>query len=560
VPFSPDEISKMLSDVPSEALPEALPEKSEDSYRVRGKARAPSDDEVSPGDLSRTRIILPTWHVETTGAGETTKQSPDTRFSAYALRRLIGEGGFGEVWEATQASLGRIVAVKKMRPELHKEAVGHFEDEKALEDDFRREALTTALLEHPNIVPVHDLGVDENGRPLLAMKLVRGQRWDEILWYDRQSMTPEEYHARHIPILVSISQAVAFAHSRGIIHRDLKPSQVMVGDYGEVMLMDWGIAVVYDMRLLSNAIQEVPIGVAPTLAEAINPTGTPAYMAPEQTRASTSGLGPWTDVFLLGGMLYYILTAQSPYSGENAVESFRRAIVGDLIRPDVVCPERPLPQELVRICLKALELEPANRFLSAIDFIDALEAYRTGASNRSESLKLVRSVERELESSHGNYAVLNTCQTHMIRALSLWPENPQANAVMQRIREEFAAAALENKDLVLAALMAEEIENTQVKIQLLDQIHEVQKKVRFSNRQRKLLLVVTAILFVAVIVDVILLYNWARAEDSSALMNRVERAEMRARAAEQALRVHQPDYIAPEFELPDEDVEPADEP
>ncbi len=199
----------------------------------------------------------------------------------YDTTKEIGRGGFGEVWEAVQTSLDRVVAVKRLRRDRVQRADVSKGYVRFMEDAFRREAMTTACLEHPNIVPVHDLASDNEGKPLLAMKLVRGSQWDFLMRTDFNELPVEEFLAKHIPILLSVAQAVAFAHSRGIVHRDIKPGQVMVGEFGEVVLMDWGLAILYDATALKGSGQRLSAMLAREPTSATSPAGTLAFMAPE---------------------------------------------------------------------------------------------------------------------------------------------------------------------------------------------------------------------------------------------------------------------------------------
>ncbi len=254
---------------------------------------------------------------------------PSTEDGPFRLHRFIDRGGYGEVWEATQTSLKRTVALKRLRDDLMLDAA----DERRRTEDFRREALTTAALEHPNIVPVYDAGEDSKGQPQLAMKLVRGKTWKARVEDDRD-LPPDEFLGRHLPILIDVAQAVAFAHSRGVMHRDIKPSQVLVGEFGEALLVDWGLAVCFADGVRTDDGGGRPGAAtgsvrstadAPTcnhLASASCPAGTPAFMAPEQTDNVPDRLGPWTDVYLLGGTLYYLLTGTPPRSGMSAAGAF----------------------------------------------------------------------------------------------------------------------------------------------------------------------------------------------------------------------------------------------
>ena len=433
----------------------------------------------------------------------------------YRLRRLIARGGNGEVYEAYQTSLGRLVAVKRLpsesetgaargtgaspsgtigdgAEEIEEESMGRT---RRVADAFRQEALVAAHLEHPNIVPVHDLGADRRGQPLLAMKLVRGRGWDVLIAEDFRRMAPGEFLARHLAILYDVTQAVAFAHSRGVIHRDLKPGQVMVGEFGETVLMDWGLAVRFDpaaaaarhgrawgARLAGpsdapsdgggdadsplpppppppdgadfwdpSAATLLPPEVAPGVESAANPSGTPAYMAPEQTTADPSGLGPWTDVYLLGGILYCLLTGRPPHGADSSRESFRRAkSAGVVEHPERRADGRMVPAELADLAMQALAPNPGYRTPGAAAFLTAVADYRTGAGRRRESGELAERVAARLSDASGDYEALGELGGMLDTARALWPENPAGEALREQVLEETAAVAIANGDLGLA--------------------------------------------------------------------------------------------------------------
>ena len=179
---------------------------------------------------------------------------PAASGAEYELQEVIGEGGVGTVYAARQASIDRIVAVKMLRNEF-----AHKRDHR---NKFLSEAVVTGELDHPNIVPIYDLGTSDVGNLFYAMKRVRGTPWSDVI--RQQSL------AENLRILMSVADAIAFAHSRGVIHRDIKPENVMLGDFGEVVVMDWGIALSTGAFVKSDRIsQTTSMG------------GTPAYMAPE---------------------------------------------------------------------------------------------------------------------------------------------------------------------------------------------------------------------------------------------------------------------------------------
>jgi eukaryotic-like serine/threonine-protein kinase len=341
-PTSPDPLQSALS---------RTPKLNEVSISFSDTTPRSGDSFTSVGSIQASEII----------------ETFDAR-TMYILKQKVGQGGFGEVWEALQVSLGRTVAVK--RPH----AAGHVMENPTatVEQVFTKEAYTAARLDHPNIIPIYDLGMGPDRRPLLAMKYVEGIPWDDSLKEDR--LIPLQARlTKHLPILVNVAQAVAFAHSRGVVHRDLKPSQVMVGRFGEVYLMDWGLAV----SLVPENEQHIPI--ATPVRNAVNPAGTVAFMAPEQTEKTCENIGTWTDVYLLGAILYLILTNTTPHHQSNARAAFRHAQLELLDPPEERCPGTRMPADLSRLCMRAMAREVGDRIQTASDFVTELNSYITGS-------------------------------------------------------------------------------------------------------------------------------------------------------------------------------------
>jgi serine/threonine protein kinase len=291
----------------------------------------------------------------------TTVHIPESR-DRYTLTQLHATGGIGRVWLARDASLSRDVALKELRPERAEHA--------AILARFLREAQVTGQLEHPGVVPIYEMGRrDEDQAPFYAMRFVRGGTLAEaIAAYHRRR---EQAQAGPLELrellsaFVSVCNAVAFAHSRGVLHRDLKPNNVVLGDYGEVVVLDWGLA-----RLMGQAHADgegaAPLQVAgASEAEATvqgQVLGTPAYMAPEQAEGRLDQLGPATDTYGLGAILYEILAGKAPFRGPEA------DVLRQVIRE---APDRPrslvagVPAALEAVCLKALAKKPADRYASA---------------------------------------------------------------------------------------------------------------------------------------------------------------------------------------------------
>ncbi len=266
----------------------------------------------------------------------------------------IGEGGMGIVRTAMQKSLGRKVAVKTLRPQIKTT------DQATLR--LLREAWVTGSLEHPNIVPVYDLGLGDDGTPIIVLKHIEGKPWSELLT-DVDAMKElfgaEELLEQNLRILVQLCNAVSLAHSRGVIHRDLKPENVMIGRFGEVYLVDWGIAV---------SLIDDPTGRLPLASQSTEMAGTPSYMAPEMLGAMGK-LSEQTDVYLLGAILYEILTGQPPHHGENF-----RQIVASILLSQFKYPEST-PKELAEIASKAMSRAAEHRHGSAEELRQRLEWY-----------------------------------------------------------------------------------------------------------------------------------------------------------------------------------------
>jgi serine/threonine protein kinase len=230
----------------------------------------------------------------------------ETRTSQFAeglaLGKTLGEGGMGLVRAATQRSLGRQVAVKTLKPDAKN-------DQATLR--LLREAWVTGSLEHPNIVPVYDLGLGEDGAPVIVLKLIEGSPWSDVARAPADHA--EDLLEKNLRIFLQVCNAVALAHSRGVIHRDLKLENVMVGRFGEVYLVDWGIAV---------SLRPDPTGRLPLASEAKEMAGTPAYMAPEMLGSGV--LTERTDVYLLGAILHELLVVTRRTPARISARSWRQ--------------------------------------------------------------------------------------------------------------------------------------------------------------------------------------------------------------------------------------------
>ncbi len=371
--------------------------------------------QLDPTCSYRPRPVLESQPLEATG---------------FELGTRIGRGGMGEVFRARQLELERDVAFKT----LHTRPTG-----KHAQAAFVAEAVVVGRLEHPNIVPIYALG-ERQGMPFMAMKLVGGTTWKSLLGRGGRELRAQ------LEILMQVCNAVAFAHSRSIIHNDLKPSNVMVGEFGEVIVLDWGLAV--EIGETSD-----PTSRLRHKSHIRQPCGTPHYMPPELALGLGDCLGPWTDVYLLGASLFEILTGKPPHAADNVAQALELAARG-------APPELPgdVPDVLKRICQRALAPLPRRRHASAIDFRDELAAFLRHAesfqlSERAETkLAQVRQHTQAADEAerHVLYQDFAECVAGFKQAREVWQGNPQAQAGERRAREGFAEAALQHGDLGLA--------------------------------------------------------------------------------------------------------------
>lgn len=299
---------------------------------------------------------------------------PDLGGSKYLVIHKVGSGGMGTVYLAQDVDLGRKVAVKVMN---QADSTG------ALASRMMREARIVALLEHPSIVPIHDVSALDDGRVFYAMKLVQGKRLDEFA--DGASSISDL-----LRIFQKVCEAVAFAHARGVIHRDLKPENIMVGPFGEVLVMDWGVA-----KLLgegdrhsagarheagvqavedTDLVVTLPLGPDASAGDTSGGTviGTPAYMAPEQAMGKTDLLDQRTDVYALGAILYFLLTGRVPFEVAGSTQATRERPP----RPRQI--NQKIPRSLEAVCLKAMSEPRENRYASAEEIACDVVAFLDG--------------------------------------------------------------------------------------------------------------------------------------------------------------------------------------
>ncbi len=302
--------------------------------------------------------------------------------SRYGVSTKLGEGGMGVVWLARDRNLGRDVALKTIPPErMNSKRLARFVSE----------ARITAQLEHPAIVPLHDLFISGGGDVYYSMKRVQGRSLADVL-DDLRAGDPASHQRNNLVHLLGVfrtaAQAIAYAHTRRVVHRDVKPANIMLGDFGEVLVMDWGVA-----RLLDDAPEDlvaVNLDGANLMATADGAmVGSPAYMAPEQFSPEGAAVSPASDVYALGVMLYEILTLKRPFKADTIGRLLYLVAKGQFLPPSAVAPHREIPSEVEAICLRAMARSPDDRYADAGELTSALEDWLEGVGPRQEAERLV---------------------------------------------------------------------------------------------------------------------------------------------------------------------------
>ncbi len=274
----------------------------------------------------------------------------------------LGRGGMGRIHPATDRNLLRHVALKRLDRELAKVPM--------YKDGFIAEAQMTGQLEHPNIVPVHELAVSDEGVPYFTMKLVQGINFDAWLRDPDHKLGSTARLQEGLEIFLKVCDAVAYAHHRGVIHRDLKPENIMVAGFGQVYLMDWGLAKLSKTRPASGARAQM---------EAKGPVGTPTYMAPEQARGNPEEMDERSDVFGLGAILYEIVSGKMPYGASMNVDYvLSRASAGKVVPIDEASLGIGVSKQIRGIVQRAVAAEPDERFQSVVELQEAVRGFLRG--------------------------------------------------------------------------------------------------------------------------------------------------------------------------------------
>ncbi|TVR46521.1 MAG: serine/threonine protein kinase [Planctomycetota bacterium] len=435
---------------------------------------------------------------------QTTPRPPDfasTGDQRYTIRALLGSGGMGDVFLAHQHHLEREVAIKLIKAQVN---------DPRRRAGFDAEVRITSLLEHPGIVPVHDAGDD-----FYVMKRIQGHTLEQLL---REGLTT----ARVVEVLIRICDTLAFAHDKGIIHRDIKPANIMVGPFGEVLLLDWGLALCVDPERRCQGPQLPHLASIPWAGG-----GTPAYIAPEMVSGDRQQIGYASDVFLLGATLYRCLAGRAPYRSNDTMAALDAALQAHFPALDDLAPQAPA--RLRRLAENCMQADPAQRpSLSEVN--DILHQWQQHAGASAEAQIAFASAEAEaaraqgLEDTIHAYDAWQQAIASYERAAALDPELASASQRRHAARAAYAQRALSAHDLALAAAIVEREDADEATTPLIEVRAAINQALAQRQRQSRRLRQFTllSLLFLITTLSLAAYEGWRLAGD----------AETRARLAQ----------------------------
>lgn len=400
----------------------------------------------------------------------------------YQIISKLAEGGMGAVYVARQTSLGRELAIKTLKPLRERDrktytAQGRISQvENQRREMFLSEALVTGNLVHPHIIPIHDLCQTDDGSPFYSMKRVHGTPWNERIG----EMSLDE----NLEVLLKVCDAMAYAHHNGVVNRDLKPENVMLGEFGEVLVLDWGLAVPASPKDKGR----FPSPAAPFGA------GTPAYMSPELWTGPENHIGVWSDVYLLGATLFEAITGAPPHEFPEPDSSAGNT--GLWMTIDKVVRRNSIRRtehtgELMDIALKAMATAPKHRYRTVLQFQNAIKEWQ----QHEESRRLARRADKSLESTdhqdrRQDYQNFQTAAALYEEAHVAWPDNQAARTGLRDTRLKYARLARVKGDYDLGLQIAMQEED--------EEFQELKQKLKRARLRRNSLKTATVVATLAV--------------------------------------------------------------
>lgn len=461
-----------------------------------GSGRTEPDQTLrAPHDLMSLGLEVeldPTVHVHEQVAEDGVAAAREAGFS---VDSVLGEGGMGTVFAGRQDSMDRPVAIKVLKGDAANVATS--------QQLFVSEAIITGSLDHPNIVPIYDVGGQDRQAPFYAMKQIEG-----VEWSDRFSSNSVE---ENLEILLRVCDAVAFAHQRGIIHRDLKPANIMLGPFGEVLVMDWGLAIPAPDHPKRDRFPFSPLG------------GTPYYMAPEMV-LDVGKIDRRSDVYLLGGILFAIVTGKAPHAIDDPPAEVREKLTGtfEAVSRNLIAPtERS--GKLLDIALEALSTDPAERHQTVGEFQQAIRDYRA----HQESIALARKSHERLADARASedYVLFSRARFGFETALEQWPENEHARDGLSAACLAYAETAFRRGDYDLAKSLLTEDDSDHARLfaSIVSAIAERRSRQRQVTLFKRLS--IAAVALVAVIATGAAI--WIKSEHSKAETARIAESKQR---------------------------------
>ena len=382
---------------------------------------------------------------------ESTSSSVEPKSERYEFIEIIGTGAYGNVWRVVDRQSQRTLAAKVLRNANQKDPHAATR--------FQREALITGRLQHPGIPPVFDRGELDSGVPFFSMKLVGGSTFESIL---QQRESPEQDLPLCASIFEQLTQAVAYAHAQGVVHRDLKPHNVMVGDFGEVQVMDWGMARTDDAIHIEGEPSHEPTGNELPLGQYLagigaadssrsltvegDVLGTPAFMSPEQARGEKETLDARSDVFSLGAILFQILTNKRVHDGHSSVDALKLTALGDLEAVLDQLESSGAPTDLKDLCRSCLAIDPDHRPANATEVARAVTQYLSNTEQRARQAEIQQreAILQQTESTKRRrvqlFAACAVAIASLLGASAAWWQRQQALDAKEEVSNALALA------------------------------------------------------------------------------------------------------------------------